>query len=413
MRVLSPLLRENANFRRYYVGQAVSLLGDQVALIALPLTAVLALHASAGQMGVLTTVALVPNLLFSLHLGVWLDRIGRRRQAMLVADAARGLTTATVPIAYALGHLTWTQLYITAFLLGSFSVVFYVAYGGLFQAIVPREQYVEAQALLNGTRGGSFLVGTSIGGTLVQLLRGPYALAVDAVSFLWSALFLGRIDAEEPPGAPREAGGVMTGLRWIRNNAVMRAELLGVATINLFNFMYFALLMLYLTRALGLRPATIGLILGIAAVGTLGTSAVTARLARRFGVGPVFLVGCFLFPAPLIIVPAAGGPHWFVIGLLFTAELISGVGLMMLDILAGAISAAIVPPAMRSRASGAFMVVNYGVRPIGTALAGVLGSTIGVRPTLWIATVGALAGMAFLLPSPLRTMREVPATAEL
>jgi MFS family permease len=406
-------LRENANFRRYYVGQAVSLLGDQVALIALPLTAVLALHASAGQMGVLTTVALVPNLLFSLHLGVWLDRIGRRRQAMLVADAARGLTTATVPIAYALGHLTWTQLYITAFLLGSFSVVFYVAYGGLFQAIVPREQYVEAQALLNGTRGGSFLVGTSIGGTLVQLLRGPYALAVDAVSFLWSALFLGRIDAEEPPGAPREAGGVMTGLRWIRNNAVMRAELLGVATINLFNFMYFALLMLYLTRALGLRPATIGLILGIAAVGTLGTSAVTARLARRFGVGPVFLVGCFLFPAPLIIVPAAGGPHWFVIGLLFTAELISGVGLMMLDILAGAISAAIVPPAMRSRASGAFMVVNYGVRPIGTALAGVLGSTIGVRPTLWIATVGALAGMAFLLPSPLRTMREVPATAEL
>jgi MFS family permease len=413
VRILSPLLRENANFRRYYVGQAVSLLGDQVALIALPLTAVLALHASAGQMGVLTTVALVPNLLFSLHLGVWLDRIGRRRQAMLVADVARGLTTATIPIAYALGHLTWTHLYIAAFLLGSFSVVFYVGYGGLFQTIVPREQYVEAQALLNGTRGGSFLIGTSIGGTLVQLLRGPYALAVDAVSFLWSALFLGRIDAVEPPGAPREAGGVMTGLRWIRNNAVMRAELLGVATINLFNFMYFALVMLYLTRALGLRPATIGLILGIAAVGTLGTSAVTARVARRFGVGPVFLVGCFLFPAPLILVPAAGGPHWFVIALLFTAELISGIGLMMLDILAGAISASIVPPTMRSRASGAFMVVNYGVRPVGTALAGVLGSTIGVRPTLWIATVGALTGMAFLLPSPLRTMREVPAIAEL
>jgi MFS family permease len=205
----------------------------------------------------------------------------------------------------------------------------------------------------------------------------------------------------------------MSGLRWIRNNAIMRAELLGVATINLFNFMYFALLMLYLTRALGLRPATIGIVLGIAAVGTLGTSAVTARLSRRFGIGPVFLVGCFLFPAPLIIVPAAGGPHWFVVALLFTAELLSGVGLMMLDILAGTIGAAVVPPEMRSRASGAFQVVNYGVRPIGTALAGVLGSTIGVRPTLWIATVGALAGMAFLLPSPLRTMRDVPETASL
>jgi MFS family permease len=411
--VISPLLRENVNFRRYYVGQSVSLLGDQIALIALPLTAVLALHASPGQMGVLTTVALVPNLLFSLHAGVWLDRLGRRRQAMLVADAARGLVTLTIPIAYAFGHLTWTQLYVTAFLLGSFSVVFYVAYGGLFQTIAPRERYVEANALLHGTRGASFLLGTSLGGALVQLLRGPYAMAVDAGSFLWSALFLSRIDAEEPPGAAPETGDVMSGLRWIRNNAVMRAELLGVATINLFNFMYFALIMLYLTRALGLRPATIGIVLGIAAVGTLGTSAVTGRLSRRFGVGPVFLAGCFLFPAPLIIVPAAGGPHWFVIALLFTAELLSGVGLMMLDILAGAISAAVVPPSMRSRASGAFQVVNYGVRPIGTAVAGVLGSTIGVRPTLWIATVGALLGMAFLLPSPLRTMREVPETAEL
>lgn len=403
------VLRENANFRRWFYGAAISLLGDQISGIALPLTAVLALHASAGRMGALTTVYLVPNLLFAMHAGVWLDRLGHRRQAMIASDLARALLTASIPIAYAFGHLTWAQLYVVAFLLGSFSVFFFVADGGLFQSVVAREDYVQAQSVLNGTRGASFLFGTSLGGALVQLLRGPFALAVDAASFVWSAFFLGRVDADEPPPAPHDSGGVLAGLRWIWNNAIIRAELLGVATINLFNFMYFALVLLYLTRHLGLRPATIGLVFGIAAVGTLGTSAVTGRLSERFGVGPMFLFGCFLFPAPLIIIPAAHGSHWLVIALLFSAELISGVGLMLLDILAASFSAAIIPPSMRSRTAGGFMVVNYGVRPLGTTLAGILGSTIGLHTTLWIATVGALAGMFFLLPSPIRTMRELPA----
>jgi MFS family permease len=393
------------------MGQSLSLVGDQISNIALPLTAVLALHATAGQMGAVLTVSLIPNLLFSLHAGVWVDRSGRRRQAMLVADVLRGLVTLTIPIAYAFGWLTWPLLYVVAFLLGSLSVLFFVAYGGFFQAVVERADYVEGQALVNGTRGASFLFGTSLGGGLVQLLRGPYALAVDGVSFFWSALMLGRIDVEEPPAAPRESGGVLSGLRWIRNNAIIRAELLGVATLNLFNFMYFALLMLYLTRYLHLRPGVIGLVLGIAAVGTLGTAPVTGRLSRRFGLGRTFIAGCFLFPAPLILVPAAGGPRWLVLAMLFTAELLSGIGLMLLDILAGVLTAGTVPAQMRGRVSGAFMVVNYGVRPVGTTIGGALGATIGVHTTLWIATIGALAGLAFLLPSPIRTMRELPEEA--
>ena len=127
--MIPPILRDNPNFRRYFVGQSVSLLGDQVSLIALPLTAVLALHATAGQMGALTTAYLIPNLLFSLHAGVWIDRRGRRRQMMLATDVARGLLIATIPVAYALGHLTWAQLYVVGFLTGALSVLFNVAYG--------------------------------------------------------------------------------------------------------------------------------------------------------------------------------------------------------------------------------------------------------------------------------------------
>jgi MFS family permease len=410
--VLPPLLRQNANFRRFFLGQSVSLIGDQITTIALPLTAVLALHASAGQMGALTTAYLVPNLIFSLHAGVWVDRRGRRRQVMLATDIGRGLLVATIPLAYAFGHLTWAQLYVVAFLLGTLSVFFFVAYGAFFQVVVPREDYVQANSLIHGSRAVSFFAGYSLGGVLVQLLRGPYALVLDAASFFWSALFLGRIDAEEPPGAPHESGGLMSGVRWIRHNAIMRAELLGVATINLFNFMFFALFMLYAARQLHVGPATLGIVLGAASIGAISGSFVTARIARRIGVGPAFIVGCFLFPAPLALVPAATGPHWVVVTFIFAAEFLSGVGLMLLDILAGSIMAGTVPTALRSRVSGAFMVVNYGVRPLGTTIAGILGSTIGVRPTLWIATIGPVLGLAFLFPSPIRTLRDVPEQAE-
>ena len=216
------------------------------------------------------------------------------------------------------------------------------------------------------------------------------------------------MDVEEPPGAPPEPGAVAAGARWIRDNAIMRAELLGVATLNFFNFIFFALFILYATRNLGVGPATLGVVLGAASVGTLGGSFVTGRIGRRLGIGPTFLLGCVFFPLPLVLVPAAGGPHWVILLCLFAAEFTSGIGLMMLDIMAGTITASLVPTALRSRVSGAFMVVNYGVRPLGTTTAGILGTAIGVRPTLWIATVGALAGLLWLIPSPIWSLRELP-----
>src|SRR5439155_3882210 len=140
-----------------------------------------------------------------------------------------------------------------------------------------------ANSLSHGSRALSCRAGTSLGGILVQLLRGPYALALDAVTFVWSACFLGRVDAAVPPAGAERAGGVLAGARWIRGNAIIRAELLGVATLNLFNFMFFALFLLYATRSLHVRPATLGLVLGAASVGTLLGSFVTGRVGRRIG----------------------------------------------------------------------------------------------------------------------------------
>jgi len=112
------------------------------------------------------------------------------------------------------------------------------------------------------------------------------------------------------------------------------------------------------------------------------------------------------------LVPFAEGPQWVILACLFLAEFGCGFGVMMLDISAGAIAAAVVPDRLRSRVSGAYMVVNYGVRPLGALVGGALGSWIGLRETLWIATTGALLGVLWLLPSPILGLRELPESAE-
>ena len=412
MQLIPQLLRGNLVFRRFWLGETISLFGDQISLIAVPLTAVLVLHANAAQMGYLIAVELAPNLFFALHAGAWVDRRGGRRVMMIVCDLGRAALIATIPLAYAFDALSIQQLYVVAFLAGSLTVLFQVSYSSLFVSIVPRESYVEANSFLAGSRAFSFVAGPSVGGLLVQALKAPFALLVDAVSYLVSAFYLRSISPEETPTEEAESGHVVAGVRFLWRNSSMRASLLATATINLFNFIFWALFILYVVRSLHVQPGTLGLVLGAGAVGGVIGSLVTTRLGRRIGIGPTYVLGCILFPVPLVLVPLADGPKPLVLAMLFLAEFGSGLGVMILDISAASIFAALVPDRLRSRVSGAYMVVNNGVRPVGSLIGGFLGSTIGLRPTLWIAVIGAIAGFVWLLPSPIPKMRELPESAE-
>jgi len=401
---MPSLLRENREFRAFWVGQFISLFGDQITLLALPLLAVLLLQAGAQEMGYLTAAGLVPTLLFALHAGAWVDQNGRRRQVMIAADIGRAVLLFTVPVAYAIGRLTMLQLYAVTFLVGTLSVLFMVSYGALFVSIVPRDRYVEGNAILHGSRAFSFMAGPSLGGLLVQVFSAPFALVADAVSFLASAFFLGRIAPTEPPSESGR-GQVVAGACFIMQSPVIRAALAAGATFNFFNFMFSALFVLYATRVLSVQPAMLGAVLGAGAVGAVFGSTITGWLARRIGIGPTYILGTVLFPLPLVLVPAAAGPALLVLAFLFAARFGSGLGVMVLDISFGSIFAALIPHRLRSRVSGAFTVVNYGVRPLGSLAGGFLGSAIGLRPTLWIATVGAIAGFLWLLPSPLPRLK--------
>ncbi|HEY2315395.1 MAG TPA: MFS transporter [Streptosporangiaceae bacterium] len=404
-----PALLQQTQFRRYWSAQTVSMFGDQISAIAIPLAAVLVLHASAADMGYLTALVWLPSLLFGLHAGAWVDRRGRRRATMIAADLGRFALLASVPAAYALHILTLGQLFAVAFVAGVLSVLFTVSNSALFVAVVPEGRYLEGNSLIYSSRALSFVGGPSLGGLLVQALSAPAAIAADALSFLGSAFFLHRIRPAEPPADRGGKGAVTAGAKFIAGSPIVRASLVAVAIINFFNLMFSALYLLYAVRDLHISAGLIGLVLGAAAVGSVIGAAVTKRIADRIGVGWAYAAGCGLFTAPLLLVPLAGGPKPLVLGTLFASEFLSGFGVMVLDISVGSIFAAVIPNELRSRVSGAFQAVNYGTRPVGALLGGVLGTLIGLRPALWVATAGGVIGFLVLLPSPLPAFRMPPA----
>jgi MFS family permease len=404
-------LLRGADFRNLWLGQSISLFGDQVTLIALPLAAVLALDASAAQMGYLGAAALMPHLLFSLPAGVWLERVSHRRLLMVGTDVLRAGLLASLPVASAFDSLTFAHLYGVAFGSGCLAVVFDIAYPTLYVAVTKREDYVQANSLLNGSRAFSFVAGPSAGGILVQALSAPTALLADAASYLASAFFLGRIRADEPPLEEPEGSmwaQVWEGMRFLAAHAILRPSLAGAATLNFFNFGFSAIFILYATRELDVAAGTLGIVLGAGAVGGLLGAVVAGRIGRRIGLGPAFVVGMVLFPAPLLLVPFADGTRPVVLAMLFTAEFLSGLGVMILDINVGAIIVAFTPHRLRSRSTGAFRFVNYGIRPLGALFGGTLGSAIGLRPALFVTAAAAVAGVFWLLPSPVPGLFELP-----
>jgi MFS family permease len=415
-RFVPPLLGE-PQFRRFWIGQTISVFGDQITLLALPIVAVLILHADPTQMGLLTAVGLLPHLLFSLPAGVWLDRVQDRRRLMILCDVGRALAIATIPVAFALGTPPLALLFLIAFVVGSLSVVFDISWNTLFVSVVRREQFVEASALLNGSRSLSSVAGPAISGALIQLFTAPIALVADALSYLGSVFFLRRITAPEPP-IEREPGTIRqqlaSGLAFIFGDRIMRPTILAAATLNLFNFCFQALFILYATTYLEVQPGILGAALGLGAIGGVLGAVFASRIGRILGIGRAYVLGLIVFPASVILIPLAQGlPETLVLAFLFLSEFGQGIGVMILDINAGAMIQARTPDRIRGRAMGAFRFINMGIRPIGATIGGVLGGLLGVRETLFIVIVLQLAGVLWLYRSPILGLRGMPEPAEL
>ena len=280
-------------------------------------------------------------------------------------------------------------------------------------SVTERDRYVEAMALLNGSRSLASVGGPTIGGILVQILGAPIAMAADSLSFLGSVFFLRRIRSPEPPIEPEEGSNrerLLAGLSFVGRDSIMRPTLLSVATVNLFTFASGALFILYATTTLGVSPGALGLALGTGAIGGVIGALIATRIGRRIGLGPAYALGLLVYPVSLLLIPLAGPGMSMplILALIFGSEFGAGLGVMILDINVGAIIYARTPDRIRGRAGGAFRFVNYGVRPLGALLGGLLGTTLGVREAILVTTIAAIGGVLFLIGSPVLRLRDLP-----
>ena len=207
---------------------------------------------------------------------------------------------------------------------------------------------------------------------------------------------------------PATSSSPLSGLSYVWRHRYLRAGLACVTTVNFFGFVAQALVVLFASRTLGLPVGLIGLAFGLGAVGGLIGAVAAPRLSRRYGIGRMVLAGAILFPAPTAAIALAGGPTWLAFTVVLLAEAVAGFGVMVFDINLNSIMAAVTADDMRSRVAGVFGTINYGARPVGAVIGGLLGSAIGVRPTLLVAAVGGVLACLWLLPSPIPALRTLP-----
>jgi MFS family permease len=405
----TPSLWRHRDFMLLWGGETISHAGTAVGQIALPLVAVTALAATPFEMGLLVSAGMLAFLLVGLQAGAWLDR-RPRRPVMIAADIARGLLVLTVPLAWWAGVLTLAQLLVVALLVGVATVFFDVAYQSYLPTLVGRELLVQGNGKLESTRAISHMAGPPVGGGLVQLLGAANAVVADSVGYFASAIALSGIRTQEPPPQPaahtRMRTQIAEGLRFVLRHPLLRPITSCTATFNLFGGVQAAVILLFMVHDLGLSAGVIGLVFAAGGVGGVVGGVISGWVARRVGQARIVWLSV-LITAPFGLLVPLAEPGWRV-GLIVVAEFMLGVGVVLYNVAQVSFRQAICPDRLLSRMNASVRFLVFGTAPLGGLLGGVLGEVVGLRGTLWVAMIGELASVVWVLASPLRGMRDMP-----
>lgn len=406
-------LWRHPDFLKLWGAETVSQCGSQISGLAIPLVAIILLHASAFEVAALTVVEFAPFLLFSLPAGVWVDRL-RRRPILVVSDLGRAVLLASIPIAYAFDVLTLAQLFITGFLFGVLTVFFDVAYQSYLPSLVDRTQLVDGNSKLEISRAGAQLAGPGLAGLLVGRLNAAVAIAVDAVSFVFSAFFLFSIRKNEvaPQPVERERGPSMKeeireGLRYVLRHRYLRYIAACTATFNFFGSLVTAVLLVYAVRTLHLSPELIGLALTISNFGPLVAAFTANRISGKLGVGPTIIVSSAIAGPMFLAIPLAPANDSAVF-YLAAAFAVGGFANVVYNITQVSFRQAITPERIQGRMNSVMRFIVWGTIPLGQLAGGALATRYGLRSTMWIGGIGCCLPFLPVLLSPVRSLREMP-----
>jgi MFS family permease len=406
-------LWRHGDFLKLWSAETISQFGTQVSQLALPFIAITILDASAFAVAALATVEFLPFLLFTLPAGVWVDRL-RRRMILIVADYGRAALLFSVPVAYAFDALTLAQLFVVGFLVGTFTVFFDVAYQSYLPSLVQRDQIIEGNSKLEVSRNVSQITGPGVAGGLIDLITAPYAVFLDAISFVASGAFLSAIRKQEqrPAAAaegakPRMRSELWEGLQYVVRHPLLRPQALCTGTSNFFSSVTFSIFLVYAVRTLDLSAGEVGLIFTLGGPGGLLGALLSQRITRRFGVGTTTIAMAMLWGGAGFLVPLA--PQSFPHPFLVASGLIFGFSVVVYNITQVSLRQAITPERIQGRMNSVMRFLVWGTIPLGSLTGGALASTIGLRATLFVGAVGGLlAGLPIILSRAQRTLGQIP-----
>ena len=401
------------DFVRLWSAGTISVFGSLITRSALPFAAILLLGAGPIEIAILRSLELIGGLGVGLFAGAWVDRLPRRPM-MIVADLGRAALLGSIPLAAAAGVLRMEQLYVVTFLASILSTFFNVADRSYLPTLVDSERLVAANSALTASASVAEFSAFSISGFLIQLFSAPIAIAVDAVSFLASALFIGSIRRPEPPrpaAADREPvlHEIREGIRLVARSPILRAIAAAGASSHVLWGVFGATYLLFATDVLGLTPAAIGLIVGMGGAGAFVGALLAGRASRRFGVGPAMLVGMIGFTIGMAFIPLAPAGALLIGAIFLVAQQIVGDGAATVyEIASVSVTQSVVDDRLIGRVNGTIRFVEDLFQLGGTIAGGIIGELLGLRVAAFVGLIGAFVAIAFLWFSPIRSLRTIP-----
>lgn len=407
---MGGLLRQH-DFRLFWTGETTSQLGDTMARVAMPLLAVLVLHASTFAVTLLTATAYLPWLLIGLPVGAWVDRL-RCRPLMIACDLVAAVLYGSLPVAAWLGVLTIGQVIVVALLAGGADVFFGTAYQVYLPSIVTAGELVEGNAKLQGSASAAAIGGPGAAGLLAGTLGAAAALLANAISFGVSAVCLLRIRggaARTTPALASRMGirrEIADGVRYVAADRYLRTLTIWASLVNLGLTGYGALAVVFLVRTVGLGAGLAGLLLASSGVGGLLGALVARRVSAQFGTARTLLLSALGTLPFALLIPLTGPGRlaFFVPGLLVSAS-----GIVAGSVILGSFRQAYCPPQLLGRVTATMRFLLVGTNPLGALMAGGLATWLGVRSALWIMIGIAVLSGALLLTRTFRGLRDLPA----
>jgi MFS family permease len=408
----SPLWRNQA-FVRVWSAASISIFGSLITRFALPIIAILTLHAGPFEVALVRSIDLLSALLIGLVAGAWVDRL-RRRPVLIWADLGRALLLATIPVSFALGTLALWQLILVAALAAVLTTFFDAADHAYLPTIVERERLLEANSALAASGSAVEFLGFGVSGVLVQLLTGPITIIIDVLTYLMSAILLFTVRTPEAPPPPREErepvlDEIREGIRLVQGDPLLRpflgAQMLMSTLWGIFGATWF----LFALQELDVGPAMIGVIAGVGGASSFLGAVVATRATSRWGVGPVAIGAMLLAALGNLFIPLApaGAPLLAVVFLL-VQQLVGDSAVTVYDVTETSVKQSRVADRELGRVSSTFHVGSAATQFAAAIGAGLLAEVIGLRATAFLAPVGALLAAAILYWSPVRTLRDLP-----